>query len=210
MKTVKITELDSGYFIEYGNCKHAVTSKNEMLEKIIEIFNIVTLIYKPDKPPAIKESIAKEISIPIHEPKITGHETYGILSDQPTGTFPIKHSDFLVPEMISIPNNEKVKFAETYDKRLLIEYGGAKVYTTWTEICDMVDSCHKGQETKAIPFTLIKNKRTAIRQFMIAVRDGLKPRASVELDPDKDFRPLLSRSSIHEYERGTLESVDTN
>lgn len=219
MKTVRITELDSGYFIEHGQCKHAFTSKNEMLEKIIEIFKVVTFD-KPDEPPAIKEPvpITEEILQPIPiqkeelEPIIrqTGHETYGILTDQPRGTFPIKQSDFLVPEMISIPNNQKVTFGETYDKRLLLEYGGAKVYTTWTEICNMVDSCHKGQESEAIPFTLIKNKRTAIRQFMIAVRNGLKPRSSVELDPDKDFRSILNRASTHEYERGTLESVEAD
>jgi len=45
---------------------------------------------------------------------------------------------------------------------------------------------------------------------MIAVRNGLKPRSSVELDPDKDFRSILNRTSIHEYERGTLESVEAD
>lgn len=42
---------------------------------------------------------------------------------------------------------------------------------------------------------------------MIAVRNGLKPGGSVELDPDKDFRPMLNRTSSIEHERGTLEQV---
>ena len=42
---------------------------------------------------------------------------------------------------------------------------------------------------------------------MIAVRNWLKPGDSVELDPDKDFRPILKRPSTIEHERGTLEHV---
>lgn len=42
---------------------------------------------------------------------------------------------------------------------------------------------------------------------MIAVRNGLKSGDSVELDPDKDFRPILNRPPIIENERGILKHV---
>ena len=72
----------------------------------------------------------------------------------------------------------------------------------------MLSKVDHGSELLHVPSGVFSsNQRTCIRQFMIAVREGLKPGDSVELDPDKDYRRLLNGSSISEYERGTLESV---
>lgn len=146
-------------------------------------------------------------------PSASNNQKYGILEPAFEGIgWPIKQSEFIVPELIKTPLNENVRYAEAEDGRILVEYKQGRnigrVYSTWEEIDTMLFKTKPGSEllvVKAGDFT--GSQRTAIRQFMIGVRAGLKKGDSVEIDPDKDFRPMLNRSSVVEGERGTLESV---
>lgn len=196
-KIVTISQLDTGYLIETEESKHAITSKDNMIAKVRELLGIS------------RPKLGNKANVPVitpmeQKPAITLQ--FGILSSLP-GTWPINKSDYMVPDAVPIPNNEKVKYFETFDSRLLIKYRSSKVYTTFDEINQLLDMSGVDNELEHVPLELSSNQRTCIRQFMIAVREGLKAGDSVDLDPDKDFRPVLNRTSTIEYERGTLERV---
>lgn len=220
--TVTIEKLDTGYLIESDEQRFALTSNDVMIAKVRELLNISRRI-RPSVPTESTEQIKSEIPHQIPEPtpptttKLKdamveakhNNLKYGILSNfTENGKWPIKKEDFIVPELISIPANEKVKYAETEDGRILIEYQSGRVYTAWEEIIGMLSTIKPGSELLNVPHGFSSNQRTCIRQFMIAVRDnGIKPGNSIDLDPDKDFRKQLDRSSQPEYEAGTLKEV---
>lgn len=202
-KTIIVQKLDTGYLITLNEDEtrvsdHAMTSADGMVAKIRELFDIGT-----------KNAHRKKTTEIINKPT-SEKIKYGILSELP-GKWPIKKEDCLVPDPVPLPNNDKVTFLETGDSRLNLKYRSANVYTSWDEIGQLLGWCHiPGDELKIVPDELASNSKTAIRQFMIAVRDwDVKPGSSIDLDPDNDFRPMLNRSSAHEYERGTLEEVIT-
>ena len=223
---VSIVKLDSGFLIISGNERHSISSNDKLIAKVRELLNIPVTHKKKlvDKSTATEmqtpEMQTTKISKTIKQPPITtnlkdaldmkkGNLKFGIItSHNENGKWPIKQSDYLVPELISIPNNEKVTYAETLDQRIVVEYKTGKIYTTWDEITNMLSEIDTGNELLHVPVGFSSNQRTCIRQFMIAVRDnGLKAGDSVNLDPDKDFRKQLHMSSAIEYERGTLKEV---
>lgn len=199
MEKVIIKRLDSGYTVQLENedevlACHATSSNDGMIARVRELFGI-------NRKAIINKAVC--------EKKKNNHPTYGILTELP-GKWPIKKSEQLVPEVVPIPNNDLTKYAETLDGRLLIEYRTNKIYTNWDEISKMVLNSTPKYEMEVIPTDMSSNSRTAIRQFMIATRDyGVVPGLSVELDPDKDYRLQLNRNSMPEYERGTLETVES-
>ena len=196
-KIVTIYQLDTGYLIETEESEHAITSKDNMIAKVRELLGI-------SRPKQGKKVEAPVITPVVQKPAITPQ--FGILSAL-AGTWPINAGDYMVPDAVPIPNNENVKYFETIDGRILIKYKSSEIYTTFDEINQLLDMSDVNYELKYVPKEFSSNQRTGIRQFMIAVRDGLKPGDSVDLDPDKDFRPVLNRPSTIEYERGTLERV---
>lgn len=218
---VLIVKLDSGFLISTKNERHSIASNDKLIAKVRELLNIpVTHKKKLVDKPAATEMQTTEIPTTIKQPPTTtnlkdaldlkkGNSKFGIItSHNENGKWPIKQSDYLVPELISIPNNEKVTYAETLDQRIVIGYKTGKIYTTWDEITDMLSKIDTGDELLHVPVGFSSNQRTCIRQFMIAVRDyGLNAGDSVNLDPDKDFRKQLDRSSTIEYECGTLKEV---
>lgn len=196
-KIVIIYKLDTGYLIETEDTKHAITSKDSMIAKARELLGITRS--KQDK------KIEVPATIPPEQKPVKAQQ-FGILSAL-AGTWPINTGDYMVPDAVQIPNNERVKYFETFDGRILIKYKSSKIYTTFDEINQLLDMSRVDNELEHVPNEFSPNQRTCIRQFKITVRDGLKPGDSVELDPDKDFRPILSRPSTIEHERGTLEQV---
>ena len=216
-KTLIITKLDTGYYLESDDEKHGISSNDKLIAKIRDIFDISTTSKKRNE---VDKPIVKSTNPIQPKPPTTtklkdaldikkGSLKFGIItSHNENGKWPIKQSDYLVPELISIPNNEKVTYAETLDQRIVVEYKTGKIYTTWDEITNMLSEIDTGNELLHVPVGFSSNQRTCIRQFMIAVRDnGLKAGDSVNLDPDKDFRKQLHISSAIEYERGTLKEV---
>jgi hypothetical protein len=212
---VIITKLDSGYLVSSENEVHSILSKDKMIAKVRELLDISTtpkkkisndvqttsLVTQSPHPTITKEQIDDTKSNDIR---------CGILSDfTDSKNWPIKQSECLVPELISIPTNENVRYAETSDERIHIKYKTGRINTTWAEITGMLDKIKPGSELLHVPPGFSSNQRTCIRQFMLAIREGLKPGDSVELDPDKDFRKQLDRSSQPEYERGTLKEIIT-
>ena len=196
-KIVTIYQLDTGYLIETEDSKHAITSKDSIITKVRELLGITRS----------KQDIKMEAQATIPtEQKPGAAPQFGILSPL-AGTYPINAGDYMVPDAVPIPNNERVKYFETFDGRILIKYKSSKIYTTFDEINQLLDMSRVDNELEHIPHEYSSNQRTCIRQFMIAVRNGVKPGDSVELDPDKDFRPILKRPSTIEHERGTLERV---
>ena len=220
-------KLDSGFLLKTEDEQHAINSPDRAIAKIRELMGIS----KPVKGKAKHEQTAPEKSnsssikiTPQHPnkeeinkrelPPVADNQRYGILEPLTKNSkWPIKTVDFIVPELISVPNKTSVRYAETDDERILIEYytgrNVGRVYTTWEEINDMVVKIEPGSEllyVKAGDFT--SSQRTAIRQFMIAVRDGLKKGDSIELDPDKEFRAVLNRQSVIESELGRLDELD--
>lgn len=196
-KIVTIYQLDTGYLIETEDSEHAITSKDGMISKVRELLGI-------SRPKQEKNAEAPTIT-PTEQKPITTPQ-FGILSAL-AGTWPINRGDYMVPDAVPIPNNENVKFFETFDGRILIKYKSSKIYTTFDEINQLLAISRVDNELEHVSQDFSSNQRTCIRQFMIAVRNGLKPGDSVELDPDKDFRPILKRPSTIEHERGTLEQV---
>ena len=196
-KIVTIYQLDTGYLIETEDSEHAITAKDSMIAKVRELLGITRP--KQEKKTEVPATIPSE-------QKPTTAPQFGILSAL-AGTWPINKGDYIVPDAVSIPNNEKVKYFETFDGRILIQYKSSKIYTTFDEINKLLDMSRVDNELEHVPPEYSSNQSTCIRQFMIAVRNGLKPGGSVELDPDKDFRPILSRPSTIEHEHGTLEQV---
>ncbi|MCK5138236.1 MAG: hypothetical protein KAQ85_00200 [Thermodesulfovibrionia bacterium] len=168
-----------------------------MISKVRELLGI-------SRPKQEKNAEAPTIT-PTEQKPITTPQ-FGILSAL-AGTWPINRGDYMVPDAVPIPNNENVKFFETFDGRILIKYKSSKIYTTFDEINQLLAISRVDNELEHVSQDFSSNQRTCIRQFMIAVRNGLKPGDSVELDPDKDFRPILKRPSTIEHERGTLEQV---
>lgn len=200
--TVTITQLDTGYLIESAEQRFALTSNDTMIAKVRELLNIP----RRQRPSTPIEPTKPKTKPDETTPQISDKQKYGIITPLiENGKWPIKKSDYLVPELISIPNNEKVKFAETSDKRIVIEYDSGRVFTTWDEITDMFSKINKGSELLHVPVGFSRNQRTCIRQFMIAIRKGLRAGDSIHLDPDKEFRKQLDRSSQPEYESGTLK-----
>lgn len=196
-KTITINQLDTGYLIESEESKHAITSHDAMISKIRELLGITRRTHSKTIKPMV-DTITTER--PVGLPK------FGILSEQ-TGTWPINMGDYMVPDAVPLPINEQVTYFETFDGRLLIKYRNTSVNTTFDEINQLLNMSNVDNELQHVPQELSSNHRTCIRQFMIAVRGGLKPGDSVELDPDNDFRPLLSRPSTIGLERGTLKDV---
>ena len=196
-KIVTIYKLDTGYLIETENSEHAITSNDSMVAKVRELLGITQS--KQDK------KIEAPATIPTEQKPVKASQ-FGILSAL-SGAWPINAGDYMVPDAVPIPNNERVKYFETFDGRILIKYKSSKIYTTFDEINQLLDMSRVDNELEHIPHEYSSNQRTCIRQFMIAVSNGLKPGDSVELDPDKDFRPILKRPSTIEHERGTLEQV---
>ena len=196
-KIVTIYQLDTGYLIETEDSEHAITSKDNMIAKVRELLGI-------SRPKQAKTTEAPTIIPAEQKPATAPH--FGILSEL-VGTWPINRGDYMVPDAVPIPNNERVKYFETFDGRILIKYKSSKIHTTFDEINRLLDISRVDNELEHVPQRFSSNQRTCIRQFMIAVREGLKPGDSVELDPDKDFRPILKRPSTIEHERGTLEQV---
>lgn len=201
-KTIIVQKLDTGYLITLNEDEtrvsdHALTSPDGMVAKIRELFDIGAKSAQHKKTPKITDTTLPKIK-------------YGILGELP-GKWPIKKEEFLVPDPVPLPNNQKVTFLETHDKRLNLKYRSANVYTTWDEIYHLLGKWKiPNDELIGILPDTPSNSKTAIRQFMIAVRDwNVKPGSSMDLDPDKDFRKQLNRSSMPEYERGTLEEVIT-
>lgn len=181
-KTLTIQQLDTGYLIETEESKHAITSHDVMIAKIRELLGITRRKHSKTIEPTIDTiTTTKPVCLP----------RFGILSEQ-TGTWPINRGDYLVPDAVPLPINEKVTYFETFDGRLLIKYRNTSVNTTFDEIKQLLNMSNVDNELKHVPQELSSNHRTCIRQFMIAVRGGLKSGDSVELDPDKDFRPLLN------------------
>jgi hypothetical protein len=197
LKTVTIYQLDTGYLIKTEDSEHAITSKDNMIAKVSELFGI-------SRPKQVKK-IEAPATIPTEQKTATAPQ-FGILSAL-AGTWPTNMDDYMVPDAVPIPNNEKVKYFETFDGRILIKYKSSKIYTTFDEINRLLDMSRVDNELEHVTQEFSSNQRTCIRQFMIAVRNGVKPGDSVELDPDKDFRPILKRPSTIEHERGTLERV---
>lgn len=206
-KTITIKQLDTGYIVQLYESdslvsQHAATSNDGMISKVrklLEIDRRSTQIRNVHD----TRTTEKSGHILANKPK------YGILTELP-GKWPIKKDECLVPELVPLPNNQKVIYAETQDNRVMLKYRSAYVYTTWAEIADLILTTTKGNELANVPLEFASNQKTAIRALMIAVRDcNLKPGDSVNLDPDKDFRKQLNRSSMPEYERGTLEDVIT-
>lgn len=227
-----ITKLDTGFLLTMDKEQHAITSHDKMISKVGELFNTRSkyTIASPDEISETKtpiettantnhvktDSVLANVPTKINKsdiPPAANNQRYGILESlDDNSKWPIKKSDFIVPELISIPTNENVRFAETEDSRLLIEYKSGRnvgrVYTTWDEINTMLFKSKPGSELLQVKSgDFASGQRTAIRQFMIGVRAGLKKGDSVGLDPDRDFRPLLKQSSVIEGERGTLEAV---
>lgn len=197
LKTVTIHQLDIGYLIETEDSKYAITSKDSMIAKVHELLGISQQ----------KQAEKKEAPLIIPTEQLTATTPqFGILSAL-VGTWPINKGDYIVPDAVPIPNNEKVTYFETFDGRVLIQYRTSEVYTTFDEINQLLDVSPVNKELKHIPRDLPQDKKTSIKQFMIAVRNGLKSGDSIDLDPDKDFRPILKRSSVIEHERGTLKQV---
>ena len=117
----------------------------------------------------------------------------------------------LVPELILVPGNSVLKYGETLDGEIILEYGTNKAHTTWDIINYVVDNMKNTDGINTfLPDSFSKKKKIAFRRFISAVVDGLKPGDSVEIDPDKEFRPLLNQSSMIEGERGTLEAVSVD
>ena len=196
-KIVTIYQLDTGYLIESEDSEHAITSKDNMIAKVRELLGITR--------PKQEKRTEVPATIPSEQKPATAPQ-FGILSDL-AGTWASTKGDYMVPDAVPIPNNENVKFFETVDGRILIKYKSSEIYTTFDEINQLLDMSDVNHELQHAPKEFSSNQRTCIRQFMIAVRNGLKPGGSVELDPDKDFRPILKRPSTIEHERGTLEQV---
>lgn len=196
-KIVTIYQLDTGYLIETENSEHAITSKDGMIAKVSELLGISR--------PKRDTNTKAPLGTPTEQKPVTALP-FDILSPL-AGTWPINKGEYMVPDAVPLPNNERVKYFETIDGRILIKYKSSKIYTTFNEINKLLDMCRAGNELEHVPPEYSSNQRTCIRQFMIAVRNGLKPGDSVELDPDKDFRPILKRPSTIEHERGTLEQV---
>lgn len=196
-KTIIIHQLDTGYLVESKDSKHAITSKDSMIAKVRELLGISRQ----------KQEVKKEIpnTIPAKEQPATAPQldNTSVLAD----TTHINKGEYMVPDAVPLPNNEKVTYFETLDGRLLIKYQTTSILTTFDEINQFLIGCKEGDEFKIIPLELSSKRKTCLRQFMIAVRNGLKPGDSIDLDPDKDFRPLNISSNI-EYERGTLELVE--
>ena len=196
-KTITIHQLDTGYLILSEEGQHAITSNDVMIAKVRDIFGI----QQRRQPQTTEENIdTTPTKAPENRPR------FGILSEL-AGTWPINTCDYMVPDPVPLPNNQKVTYFETVDGRLLIKYRTTGVNTTFEEIQLLLDTSEEGSELKHIPSEMSSNYKTCIRQFMIAVRAGLKSGDSVDLDLDKDFRPVLNRTSVHEYERGTLKDV---
>lgn len=169
-----------------------------MIAKVRELLGITR--------PKQDKKIEAPANIPTEQMPVAAPQ-FGILSAL-SGTWPINVGDYMVPDAVPIPNNERVKFFETFDGRILIKYKSSKIYTMFDEINRLLDISQVDNELEHAPQEFSSNQRTCIRQlFMIAVSNGLKPGDSVELDPDKDFRKILNRPSIIEHERGTLEQV---
>ena len=196
-KRVTIYQLDTGYLIESEESEHAITSKDNMIAKVQELLGI-------SRPKQVKKTEVP-VTYPTEQKPATAPQL-GILSEL-VGTWPITRGDYMVPDAVPLPNNERVKYFETVDGRILIKYKSSKIYTAFDEINKLLDMSRVDNELENVPPEYSSNQRTCIRQFMIAVRNGLKPGDSIELDPDKDFRPILKRPSIIEHERGTLERV---
>lgn len=221
-----IVKLDTGFLIITENERHSIASNDKLIAKVRGRLDIPTASKKKNMLPELKteqvvEPQPKTIeSLTPHLPpgttKLkealdlkTHNVKFGILSSfTENGKWPIKKSDYLVPELISIPNNEKVRYAETSDSRIFIEYKTGRIYTTWEEITDMLSKIKPGSELLHVPVGFSSNQRTCIRQFMLAIRDGLKAGDSVELDPDKEFRKQLNTKIMHSSEAGTLETIE--
>ena len=184
-KIVTIYQLDTGYLIKTEDSEHAITSTDGMISKVRELLGI-------SRPKQVKK-IEAPATTPSEQKPVTTPQ-FGILSAL-AGTWPINRGDYIVPDAVPIPNNERVKFFETFDGRILIKYKSSKIYTAFDEINRLLDTSRVDNELEHVPKEFSSNQRTCIRQFMIAVRNGLKPGGSVELDPDKDFRPILKRQS---------------
>ena len=197
---INIRKLDTGYYISSKNEEHGIESTEDAIIKIKYILGMT---------PTEQSNVPVINKKPYVEPTAATKQRYGIITELiKNSKWPINKSDFLVPELISIPNNKIVVYGETIDGRVCIQYRTSKVYTTFEEIDNMLSKTNPGSELLHVQGGMFSsNQRTCIRQFMISVREGLKPGDSVELDPDKKYRKMLNGSSIPKYERGTLESV---
>lgn len=199
-RTITIQQLDTGYFIQAEDREQSITSPNEIIKKVSEhgITSNDAMIAK------VRELLGISYKKTVQSKPVPEHtEVYLKLLDTN-----INKSHFLVPEGVPLPNNKGVLFQETRDGRVLLTYKNGRVVTSFPEIKHLIDISDENKELEHVPTNLSSNQRTCIRQFMIAVKLGLKPCDSLTLDPDKDFRRMLNRSSMPEYERGTLERVE--
>jgi len=194
--TITISKIDTGFLVVAEDSMHAITSNDKMIDKVRELLDISLPKQEIQPQPPTTIPFTEQLAVP---PQLDS--TSPLIN-----TLPIKRSDYIVPDPVPLPNNKNVTYFETKEGRLLLKYSTTSILTTFDEINQFLEGCREGDELKNIPSELSQKRKTCIRQFMIAVRNGLKPGDSIELDPDKDFRPLNISSNI-EYERGTLEEI---
>jgi len=204
--TITISKIDTGFLIVSEDSMHAITSKDAMIAKVRELLDITR---RPTHRTENKD-ISYKAAITTHDKEKPENGLKLTPSVQFKGIQHINSTYYLVPDAVQIPNNKNVTYFETQDGRLRIQYKSGIIHTTFDEINKLLDVSTKDHELEHVPNTFSSNQRTCIRQFMIAIRGGLKPGDSIDLDPDKDFRPILNRKSTIEHERGTLEELITS